>query len=402
MKIDFKMFNPEARPLPTRNIKWSLGRVNYEFAFPYLSQDVHSFSDFMSHLDRVFNGIRNSVDTDDQFIKSCWIVFGRTLDSNTYSSAYQSVETQVLTQNNFNKSKQFFDEVVRLYVKEFFQDTHQARLVEEVRNPEFPTNGYPVDNFYLLLMQANQRIERIPGPHKALDEAAFKTAFFNSMPPAWRDRWIAFKGTTALTDFSTIEIKNYMSTLQRLAQAKTANNNAQATAKPSGNGQKNSSGSGHRPPTKDSRAAKHKYPPRMSHAQIERAIQNSYAWDHKQDPKLDCELHPKQAGKEGHKWFQCNMNPNKAKGLFQNVTSKLKVAWSGKNSTATHVAETMDTDIEAETLVTETIAPEDDGKVAAINDAYSAMNLDDTAAKFNMDDVFDIDDLTDVSESGAK
>ena len=396
--MNFIHFKPAAKPLPTRNLKYSYKKdLSVEHAVTYLWKNYHTFREVTEHYECYWFAMTSECENETLQGNALWKHFERTLENSIYRSPWIEIRNAYVRQK-LAMTKESFRFAMRQYIEVLFKEDVKIRLLEELRHAERPKNMM-VQTFKQLLEAANKTVDLLPGPQTPLSDIDLKTAFFQAMEDNWRNNWVLHKGHNSLEGVQLGEIASFMNAQYTMEQDAKFKESV-SPKKPQS--EKSNAKQGQKQGKKEKRTAKHKERNNDSPPTLEKSFSKAYFWGHDQDSNEVCQKHLETNPQTSHTWADCNKNPKKAQALVKRLSSNTsdnnrsnkKAKYTPKKPPQASVAE-VDHEEPHETNVSETHFNDSlSDKIRAINDSYMDLDIhspvDDSLVKDNDDEDDDL------------
>jgi transposase InsO family protein len=195
-------------------IKWTHVNARYEIHAQVLEN--LELSSLLPHCLEIKAKIESVVTTAAHIGPSLFRVFPRTI-----SMVLRSIWDIIVEDDQPNETIDDFDATIRTFIASHATPEDRHELVQQLRSPRKPREML-VQSFYYRLREINGYVEWLPGAEDSLNEDQLKQAFYDSMPPTWRERFVqAGHSSSAMT---LAQVLRYFRQQESLAARKQAEN----------------------------------------------------------------------------------------------------------------------------------------------------------------------------------
>ena len=206
---------PLCQPEPTnkQTIKWTIGNAKYEIHITPL-RDL-SLDTLLPHCVDLMNKIRFVVGVAAHLGPSYYRVMPR-----AQSSVLTSIWDQIVPADR-QETPDNFAEDIRSFIAAHSTVEDRHELLQQLRSPRKPRE-LTVQSFYCRLLEINELVNWLPGDEPALTADQLKQAFYDAMPPTWRDRFIQAGHSSATK--TQAELLHYFRQQEKNAKRKEEEN----------------------------------------------------------------------------------------------------------------------------------------------------------------------------------
>ena len=195
----------DERPL---SFKWTHEGVRHDFHANILSS--RAIVDVVTHCMEVKSSIDSALQDNNLLAPALFNVFPRTLKG-MLRQEWRQVELD-LALNQFDIHH--FDELMTEFIAKFASDEDRIDLVNQLRQASKPRE-MSVHSFYSRLLELNAMVELLPGEEEPLTDIQIKKAFYDGMPSAWKEKFVA--SGTHLHQLTRNNVVRYFRELESLA-----------------------------------------------------------------------------------------------------------------------------------------------------------------------------------------
>lgn len=206
----------------SESVKWQIGNSRYEIHVPLL--ESIELKDLVPHCMSVRSKIESAVSVVNHRGPSFYRVFPRTLDM-VLRAVWDQLMADSDADPNINNAPTpaNFDDRLRDFIAAHTAETDRHELVQQLRSCRKPKN-VQVQSFWYMLRRFNSYVDWLPGNEPALAPNQMKQAFYDAMPPTWRQRYDDAGNSIALQ--TDAEVRIYFRKQESRANRAQADNEA--------------------------------------------------------------------------------------------------------------------------------------------------------------------------------
>ena len=206
--------------------KWTIGNACYEVHNPEL--ESFDLADLLPHVLEVRKKVISVCAEHIHLGPSLSQVLGRTL-----ATPLQALWDTLIADHARVQTQADFDLRLRAFIAANATSEDRHELVLQLRRPSKPHN-LSVQAFYYRLVELNGYVSWLPGDELPLTPVSIKQAFYDGMPPTWRERFIQAGHSQPLVNQAALS--RYFRMQEKLAVAKANDNMAKQRAESRKNG----------------------------------------------------------------------------------------------------------------------------------------------------------------------